>query len=116
MPAIGGAITSSVLLSIPRGRAARWNGPIHHYLQTAGWSKCSARGVQSKSGNSHWSSLKLLLSPLPGALFRSRSRPIPHLRFFRAEVTLNQQKSMMEHLLQSGRKEGKVFKMGISLP
>ena len=72
MPAIGGAITSSVLLSIPRGRAARWNGPVHHYLQTAAWSKCLARGVQSKSGNSHWFSLKLLLSPRPGEFFRLR--------------------------------------------
>ena len=38
------------------------------------------------------------------------------IRLFRAEVTLNQQKSMMEHLLQSGRKGTKVSKMGILLP
>ena len=116
MPAIGGALNPAYCC--PYHAAARRAGTAQILVTL------SARSKSEPAVPACRTTFPISLTALSNC-FSRRIRapfsadvraPIPYLRLFRAEVTLNQQKSMMEHLLQSGRKEGKVSKMGISLP
>lgn len=77
MPEFGGGIESSVTLSVPRGRAARWNGPVHHYLKLL-WNKLLTQKECSPSQKFHIGPLSNCFSRRVRAHFSAAVRgPIP---------------------------------------
>ena len=112
MPAIGGALNPAYCC--PYHAAARRAGTALFIITLRRFeTDAAARASAVQVRRFHIGSLSNCFCRRVRANFSAFvSAPIPYLRVFRAEITLNQQKSIMEHLLQSRREGVKVCKNG----